>query len=106
MAWLDGAASCGLLGASLARFEDAAQVTAAGGLLDSTAWIGLTDRYAEGTWLWALSNGEFLAPTFTAWAVDEPAMGGAQDCAFATSAGEWTAASCDAARPVLCRYDY
>jgi hypothetical protein len=84
-----------------------------GGISATDAWIGLTDQYGEGTFLWIEAVGEFRAPVFTAWDTDtEPAQPDNDpddnaDCAvFQSSDAQWSDDDCEESRAYICEHTW
>ncbi|MBI4700168.1 MAG: hypothetical protein HY744_03200 [Deltaproteobacteria bacterium] len=71
------------------------------------AWIGLTDQYSEGSFVWYEGPGQIYAPVFTAWANLEPdnKPNNNADCAMFT-AGAWSDEECSTAHAYVCEYVY
>jgi hypothetical protein len=94
---------CPARGAALASVVDADEQArideALAALGVPSAWLGLNDRDAEGTYIWA--DGQPVA--FLAWAPGEPAQQDERDDCAAVQPGGWTDENCDDLRGFVCR---
>jgi cysteine-rich repeat protein len=81
-AWGDAANACTLLNSHLASIASSDENGLVQGLVIGTAWVGLTDQWSEGTFIWSEGVGEILAPIYEAWASSQPdnAPNDAADC--------------------------
>lgn len=69
--------------------------------ITNNTWIGATDQFAEGTWIWGdgpesnlnfwngLSGGSAVPSTYNNWASGEPNNSGGEDYAHFLSNGQW-----------------
>jgi hypothetical protein len=108
LGWVDAAAACSIIGSYLVDVGSAAENRTVRGLIGtgSPAWIGLTDRFGEGTFVWFHGPGEVRAPTYTSWASGRPDNnpGGDADCAMSDGTGAWSDEVCTTARRYVCEH--
>jgi cysteine-rich repeat protein len=106
--WLTAEQACELIGAHLVEIGSAAENTFVTGLVDpisTDAWIGLTDQWSEGTFVWILGPNEVLAQTHDGWATGEPSGNG--DCGLLTaSASTWSDEGCADSHAYVCEYEW
>ena len=99
-----------LIDAHLATIDSQAENDAIAGAIGSVgaSWIGLTDAFSEGTFLWFEGEGEYLATTFLNWAGGQPdgQPNSNGDCARMAADGTWTDEECAEARPFVCEYNF
>lgn len=65
---------------------------------DRPVWMGLSDRDAEGRFLW---SSDFAQGGYDRWDEGEPSNGPGEDCVLLTG-GTWTDAACDLDRGFIC----
>lgn len=107
LSWDDAAAACGVIDAHLASSADAAEDALVSTLVGtSPGWIGLTDRFSEGTYLWFHGPGRFLATTYENWATGEPSDAVDEDCVFMDATGTWNDADCTGLRAYVCEHEW
>ncbi|KAJ8337074.1 hypothetical protein SKAU_G00382940 [Synaphobranchus kaupii] len=114
--WLDAEKHCLLLGGNLAseHTEDEhrflKELAGHSDPQNGAFWIGLSDQYEEGTWIWsdgtrAISEGDFLR-----WNSGEPNNSGNENCVHSNFGGEsnWNDIACDGQYPSICalRFNY
>ena len=84
----------------------ATRVAIAGG----TAWIGLTDAFTEGAWVWRSGTGLLTAATHFVWSDLAPSLdvGNTEDCVALdpTDAGSWDDLECGESHGFLCEYSW
>ncbi|XP_074550618.1 uncharacterized protein LOC141808130 [Halichoeres trimaculatus] len=104
--WNQARESCQNQGAELAIVKTRQEMDFINGLFQSNieAWIGLTDKGAEGQWIWV--DGTPLTTTF--WAKGQPNShnGVNQDCVEfwhrGSNSGEWNDENCNLAQYFIC----
>jgi len=110
LSWRDAAAACSIVGAHLANIGSAAENTLVTDLIKTgaAAWIGLTDQYGEGTFVWDEGKNRYTAPTFTKWAANQPDNnpGGNANCAQISTTGDWSDEACTQLKPYVCKYTW
>ena len=78
LTWADARAACNVIGSHLVSIGSSEENLVVDGLFQlsgitaTEAWIGLTDQFGEGTFIWAEGVGSYLAPVFTSWDTDQP----------------------------------
>ncbi len=90
--WINAHNKCLASGGNLVTIQSAAENNAVAALMPSpsTFWIGLNDRYTEGSYSW--TSGE--ATVYFNWELGQP-NGGSEDCVGAnTTTGLWHDISC------------
>ncbi|HJL19280.1 MAG TPA: C-type lectin domain-containing protein [Sandaracinaceae bacterium LLY-WYZ-13_1] len=108
--WAAGRARCLALGYDYVRIDDAAEDAFVFAEAEATGppqdwWIGLNDRGAEGTFVWA--DGTALGAGYAGWNTDQPDDGGAagssEDCVELNhpAGGAWNDLSCDVGYPSI-----
>lgn len=109
LSWADAAAACSIVGAHLATIASEAENTTVAGMAGaSSAWIGLTDQYGEGTFVWDEGRNRYVALTYKKWAANEPDNnpGGAANCGQISMNGEWSDVACSQLLPYVCEYNW
>ncbi|MCB9763705.1 MAG: VCBS repeat-containing protein [Alphaproteobacteria bacterium] len=97
--WTDARSRCQAWGADLLVIETDHEQAFLESQGVGDAWMGLSDRDAEGTWAWVSGAGL----DFSNWSDGEPNdSGGAEDCGQFRSGGLWNDANCDGARSYVC----
>ena len=103
LSWHDASAACLAKGLQLASVQSAAEndllVTASAG---NEVWIGGTDAFSEGTWVWSPSNTPL---SYTNWHSGNPDnRDGHQDCLMLNygNPGEWDDRICTGERKYVC----
>ena len=107
--WGDAEATCALLGAHLAAVGSEGENAAVAAVAAANTWIGLTDRYGEGAFVWYAGPEQITVPTYTNWAATQPddAPGGAGDCvALVVADGTWLDDACATERGYVCEYEW
>ncbi|KAK7482928.1 hypothetical protein BaRGS_00025828, partial [Batillaria attramentaria] len=92
-------ASCALFGATLAEIEDSAENEFLRGIGKARnyfcPWLGATDTFSEGHWVWASSQTP-LGEGFTDWGATQPNNhGGREDCLCLYPQHGWNDAKCE-----------
>jgi len=101
----DAVAACEALGGQLVILETPERSDAVGETVSAVTsarfWIGLTDRDAEGSWIWV--DGSPLAYT-SRWAPGEPNDSGGEDCVHNNwnAVGYWNDLDCSSTQPFVC----
>lgn len=67
----------------------------------SDHWIGLTDQYFDGDFIWTDAT-PYATGLYANWAASEPGGGTAQNCVAILSDLLWHDAPCTELRPYLC----
>ncbi|MEQ1506498.1 MAG: lectin-like protein, partial [Myxococcota bacterium] len=101
LTWDDARQVCLDLGGDLASIGDGAENRAASALVNSQAWLGLTDAGSEGDFAWIAGD----PVTYTRWAGGEPNdFGAGEDCAGIVdpSDGSWNDWACATELPFVC----
>jgi len=112
VSWGEAAQACELIGSHLVSIGDDAENTFVQGLLDGvgpSAWLGLTDQWSEGSFVWFIGPGQVLAPVFLNWAAAQPdnQPGDAADCAMIDAAeGAWYDQQCGEQRAYVCEHEW
>ena len=109
MSWADAEATCSLLGAHLVSIWSVEENAAVFGQIVNDAWIGLTDQYSEGTFVWFEGTGSVRVPTYKNWQLTQPdnEPAGSGDCAVMTvTDGTWADQPCAEAHPFMCEYEW
>jgi hypothetical protein len=112
LSWADARAACGVIDSHLASVADDAENTAVTdlfalpGITATEGWVGLTDQYGEGTFLWAEGAGAYRSLTFASWATDPPDDNApeGEDCVKLADDGTWSDEVCSDARPYFCEH--
>jgi len=108
LSWGDAAAACSLVGAHLVTISDEKVNTTVAGIAGTASWIGLTDQFSEGTFVWDEGKNQYTALTYTKWLTNQPdnGPGGNADCVQTTSAGTWSDMNCALLLPYICEYNW
>jgi hypothetical protein len=97
---------CRIDGGHLVKIEDAGENLVIQNIIASTgnAWIGLSDRAMEGTFVWSIDG---AVAVYTAWSNGEPNnSGGNENCVVETTAnGTWNDTNCDNVESYVCECD-
>jgi cysteine-rich repeat protein len=106
--WQDAAAACSILGAHLASISSSTENTTVQGLATQTSWVGLTDQFSEGTFVWDEGKNKYVAITYSNWGTSQPdnGPGGNADCVNINSTGKWSDVSCAQILPYICEYTW
>lgn len=96
LSYVNAAAACASIGAHLTTFTTAAESDIAAELGANNTWIGLSDRYLEGTFTW--QSGE--AMSVTRWSANQPDANG--NCVDASPTGQWDDTDCTTPKPYFC----
>ncbi|XP_023249392.1 CD209 antigen-like protein E [Seriola lalandi dorsalis] len=102
--WTESRKSCKAQGTDLVVIESREEQVFVNGVLKKgqNAWIGLTDKQKEGTWMWV----DDTPITTKFWQIGQPnSYSGNQDCAEIvqdTSVGEWNDDGCFAEQIWIC----
>jgi hypothetical protein len=97
LSWPDARTACQELGADLIVLESEEEQDFLLGAGVSSAWLGLTDIEAEGSWAWVTGGS-----SFSAWNKGEPNdAGDGEDCAVMES-GLWNDLPCGEVRGFVC----
>jgi hypothetical protein len=96
--WLDAEFRCQQSGGHLVVVDNYAEATT----LPEPAWIGASDRVAEGVYRWVTGD----ALSFTYWGLGEPSGGAFTNCIHTGSGlAQWSDGPCDFMFPSVCEYD-
>lgn len=96
VSYVNAAAACASIDAHLATFTTVAEADIAAELGANNTWIGLSDRYLEGTFTW--QSGEPMP--VTRWSANQPDANG--NCVDASTTGQWDDTNCSTPKPYFC----
>lgn len=110
LTWQQAASACSVLKAHPASIPDAVQETLVKGLVAGTgpSWVGLTDQFGEGTFIWYQGPNNGLAQTYAGdWEAGQPdnLPGNNANCVRLAGTG-WTDELCDVPRAYVCEHDF
>ncbi len=99
--WDDARSRCQAVGRDLVIIDDAEENAFVAAQISAPSWIGLSDRDAEGSFVWLVPGGDTrgAAPSYTRWAATKPdnCLGGVfgqQDCTRISANGTWDDSDC------------
>ena len=114
LSWEDARAACNVIGSYLVSIADESENDEVDSLFTpdpddiaaDEAWIGLTDQYGEGTFLWAEGVGQYRSLTWESWDTDQPDDNDVEgaDCASLAEGGLWSDQDCTEARAYVCEH--
>ncbi|CAC5420941.1 MRC [Mytilus coruscus] len=103
--WAEASFYCTLFESHLLTIDSAGEQNIVSSMLSrfpAHFWIGLTDMFQPGTWIWSTTR---TAPVYSHWAVGQPKdFNGQQNCAAMdrNHMFNWTASSCETKADFVC----
>ncbi|XP_060566253.1 hepatic lectin-like [Ruditapes philippinarum] len=104
--WINALNMCKLFGGNLVEVETATEnsyIAAIVKLRGLEYWIGLTDVFEEGIWLWISNKNQLSDSGYVNWRHGEPNNERSnENCAEMETSGLWNDDSCDKSQHFIC----